>query len=282
MTNPATADWALPQPGGPDPGSDGIWRRIVAWWAEFSLQTKLLAIATLVVSLVMTGITFLALNGIQRDAVMNDTRYARDLGLLLAGNVTELVAQEQDRELANVAEKFWRSSRSVRYIFFADPDGVVYLGIPISGAATGGDGDLRLNRRLELPDELRRRPQNPLVRQHLTPQGRVTDVFVPLIRNGRYYGVLGLGVNPNETALASAALTREVTVAVFISIWVLVILGAVFNALTITRPVKELLRGVRSISLGNFQARIDLPVGGELGELLTGFNAMASLSLIHI
>ena len=276
MTTPATADWALPQPGGPDPGSDGIWRRIVAWWAEFSLQTKLLAVATLVVSLVMTGITFLALNGIQRDAVMNDTRYARDLGLLLAGNVTELVAQEQDRELANVAEKFWRSSRSVRYIFFADPDGVVYLGIPISGAATGGDGDLRLNRRLELPDELRRRPQNPLVRQHLTPQGRVTDVFVPLIRNGRYYGVLGLGVNPNETALASAALTREVTVAVFISIWVLVILGAVFNALTITRPVKELLRGVRSISLGNFQARIDLPVGGELGELLTGFNAMAS------
>ena len=276
MTNPATADWALPQPGGPEPGSEGLWRRIVAWWAEFSLQTKLLAVATLVVSLVMTGITFLALNGIQRDAVMNDTRYARDLGLLLAGNVTELVAQEQDRELANVAEKFWRSSRSVRYIFFADPDGVVYLGIPISGAAAGGDGDLRLNRRLELPDELRGRPQNPLVRQHLTPQGRVTDVFVPLIRNGRYYGVLGLGVNPNETALASAALTREVTVAVFISIWVLVILGAVFNALTITRPVKELLRGVRSISLGNFQARIDLPVGGELGELLTGFNAMAS------
>ena len=276
MTTPATADWALPKPGGPNPDSESLWQRIAAWWAEFSLQTKLLAIATLVVSLVMTGITFLALSGIQRDAVMNDTRYARDLGLLLAGNVTELVAQGQDRELADVAEKFWRSSRSVRYIFFADPDGIIYLGIPISASSSTAEGDLRLNRRLELPEELRRRPQNPLVRQHLTPQGRVTDVFVPLIRNGRYYGVLGLGVNPNETALASAALTREVTVAVFISIWVLVILGAVFNALTITRPVKELLRGVRSIALGNFNARIDLPVGGELGELLTGFNAMAS------
>ena len=276
MTTPATADWAMPKPGGPDPDSESLWQRIAAWWAEFSLQTKLLAIATLVVSLVMTGITFLALSGIQRDAVMNDTRYARDLGLLLAGNVTELVAQGQDRELADVAEKFWRSSRSVRYIFFADPDGIIYLGIPISASSSTAEGDLRLSRRLELPDELRRRPQNPLVRQHLTPQGRVTDVFVPLIRNGRYYGVLGLGVNPNETALASAALTREVTVAVFISIWVLVILGAVFNALTITRPVKELLRGVRSIALGNFNARIDLPVGGELGELLTGFNAMAS------
>jgi len=256
--------------------STSWWKRFGLWWAEFSLQTKLLAIATLVVSLMMTGITFFALNGIQRDAAMNDTRYARDLGLLLAGNVTELVDQGQDRELANVAEKFWRSSTSLRYIFFADPEGVVYLGIPISGAATGGSEDLRLSRRLELPDELQTRPQNPLVRQHLTPQGKVTDVFVPLVRNGRYLGVLALGVNPSETGLASAALTREVTVAVFISIWVLVILGAVFNALTITRPVKELLRGVRRIATGDFQTRIGLPVGGELGELLDGFNAMAS------
>ena len=270
------ADWALPPNGGPPTDDNTLWKRIAAWWAEFTLQTKLLAVATLVVSLMMTGITFFALAGIQRDAAMNDTRYARDLGLLLAGNVTELVADGQDRELANVAEKFWRSSRSVRYIFFADPEGVIYLGIPISATPNGEDGELRLNRRLELPDELRRRPQNPLVRQHLTPQGTVTDVFVPLIRSGTYYGVLGLGVNPNETALASAALTREVTVAVFISIWVLVILGAVFNALTITRPVKELLRGVRSVASGDFQARVDLPMGGELGELLTGFNAMAS------
>ena len=270
------ADWALPPNGGPPTDDKTVWKRIADWWAEFTLQTKLLAMATLVVSLMMTGITFVALAGIQRDAAMNDTRYARDLGLLLAGNVTELVADGQDRELANVAEKFWRSSRSVRYIFFADPDGVIYLGIPISATPNGEDGELRLNRRLELPDELRRRPQNPLVRQHLTPQGTVNDVFVPLIRNGTYYGVLGLGVNPNETALASAALTREVTVAVFISIWVLVILGAVFNALTITRPVKELLRGVRSVASGDFQARVELPMGGELGELLTGFNAMAS------
>ncbi|MEB3241995.1 MAG: ATP-binding protein, partial [Synechococcus sp.] len=85
-----------------------------------------------------------------------------------------------------------------------------------------------------------------------------------------------LGINPNETLIASAALTREVTVAVFISIWVLVILGSVFNALTITEPVKELLRGVRQVAGGNFEARIVLPVGGELGELLDGFNTMAS------
>ena len=250
------------------------WQRLSRWWAEFSLQTKLLAAATLVVSLVMAAICFFALNGIQADVRMSDTRFARDLGLLLSANVTPLVAEGNDRELAAVAERFWKSSRSLRYIFFADPDGVIYLGIPISGS--GGGSELLLSRRLELPADLARRPQNPLIRQHLSPDGQVTDVFVPLVSGDRYLGVLALGINPNEAALASAALSREVTVAVFISIWVLVILGAVFNALTITQPVKELLRGVRSIASGDFEARIALPVGGELGELLEGFNDMAS------
>jgi len=249
-------------------------QRLARWWAEFSLQTKLLAAATLVVSLMMTGITFFALNGIQADVRMSDTRFARDLGLLMAANVTPLVAEGNDRELAAVAERFWKSSRSLRYIFFADPEGIIYLGIPISG--TSGSSELLLSRRLELPADLTRRPQSPLIRQHLSPDGQVTDVFVPLVAGDRDLGVLALGINPNEAVLASAALSREVTVAVFISIWVLVILGAVFNALTITRPVKELLRGVRSIADGDFQARIALPVGGELGELLDGFNAMAS------
>jgi two-component system sensor histidine kinase NblS len=246
------------------------------WWAEFSLQTKLLAVATLVVSLLMTGITFIALNGIQRDARLSDTRYARDLGLLLSANVTPLVARGDDRQLAVVAEQFWRTSRSLRYIFFADADGLLYLGIPMGSGGAGGPGDQLLSRRLELPADLQKRPDNPLIRQHLTPNGQVTDVFVPIVSDDHYLGVVALGINPNETLLASAALTREVTVAVFISIWVLVMLGSVINALTITQPLKDLLRGVRSIAGGNFNTRIDLPVGGELGELLEGFNTMAS------
>ncbi len=221
---------------------------------------------------------FCGLSGYPLEAGMNDTRYARDLGLLLSGNVTELVAKNQTRELFNVAEKFWRSSRNLRYIFFTDPDGFVKLGIPVSATASESDaeGALQLTRKLKLPSELKKQPQFPLVRQHSTPQGQVTDVFVPMLWKGEYLGTLALGVTPNKKALATAALTREITVAVFISIWVLVIIGAVFNALTITRPIRELVIGVREIAKGNFKSRVDLPMSGELGELLTGFNAMAS------
>ena len=252
--------------------------KINLWWSRFNLRSKLLAFGTLVVSFIMTLITFFALSSIQKDAGMNDTRYARDLGLLLSGNVTELVAKNQTRELFNVAEKFWRSSRNLRYIFFTDPDGFVKLGIPVSATASESDaeGALQLTRKLKLPSELKKQPQFPLVRQHSTPQGQVTDVFVPMLWKGEYLGTLALGVTPNKKALATAALTREITVAVFISIWVLVIIGAGFNALTITRPIRELVIGVREIAKGNFKSRVDLPMSGELGELLTGFNAMAS------
>lgn len=133
------------------------WRQLLArWWSEFSLQTKLLAVATLVVSLLMTGITFLALNGIQRDARFSDTRYGRDLGLLLSANVTPLVAEGKDRELAEVADRFWHSSSSLRYIFFADPLGLIYLGIPIG--ANSGSSELLLSRRPAHPEESGHRP----------------------------------------------------------------------------------------------------------------------------
>ncbi len=256
----------------------GILEKIFLWWSRFNLRSKLLAIGTLVVSFIMTLITFFALSSIQKDAGMNDTRYARDLGLLLSGNVTELVANNQTRELFNVSEKFWRSSRNLRYIFFTDPDGFVKLGIPVSATNLDPEeeGDMQLTRKLQLPAELKKQPQFPLVRQHSTPQGQVTDVFVPMLWKGEYLGTLALGVTPNKKALATAALTREITVAVFISIWVLVIIGAVFNALTITRPIRELVNGVREIAKGNFKSRVDLPMSGELGELLNGFNAMAS------
>nr|AUG32800.1 multi-sensor signal transduction histidine kinase [Paulinella longichromatophora] len=249
-------------------------QRLIVWWSEYSLQTKILALATLVVSLTMTGITFVALSSIQADARINDTRFARDLGLLLSANITPLVAEGNHEELASVTARFWRSTRSLRYVFFANREGIIYLGIPMSG--TSGISDLLLSRRLELPADLEEQSQNPVVRQHLTPQGQVTDVFVPIISNDRYLGILALGINPNDAIVASANLRREVTVAVFVVIWVLVILGAVFNTLTITHPVKELLRGVRAIANGDFEARIILPVGGELGELVNGFNDMAS------
>jgi len=247
----------------------------VRWWSEFTLQTKLMAAATLVVSLIMSGLTFWAVNTIQQDARVNDTRFGSDLGLLLAANVAPLVGEDNRTELARFSRRFYGSTSSVRYMLYADANGEIFFGIPFSDSEV--QNSLTIRRRIQLPDNFAETSDLPMVRQHLTPDGEVTDVFVPLVYEGKYLGVLAIGTNPNPTVAASSHLTRDVTVAVFVSIWVMVILGAVFNALQITKPIKELVVGVKNIAKGNFQQRVDLPVGGgvELSELIASFNEMA-------
>ncbi|WAL62818.1 ATP-binding protein [Thermocoleostomius sinensis A174] len=246
---------------------------IARWWSEFTLQTRLMAAATLVVSLLMSGLTFWAVNTIQQDARLNDTRFGRDLGLLLAANVAPLVGENNRTELARFSHSFYSSTSSVRYMLYADNDGEIFFGIPFSESEV--QNSLTIRRRMQLPENYAENQEEPMVRQHITPDGEVTDVFIPLIYNGEHLGVLALGINPNPTVVTSSHLTRDVTIAVFISIWVMVILGAVFNALIITKPIKELLQGVKNIAAGNFKQRIDLPVRGELGELILNFNEMA-------
>ena len=249
-------------------------REILAhWWSEFTLQTKLMAAATLAVSLVMSGLTFWAVNTIQQDARIHDTRFGSDLGLLLSANAVPLVAEGDLSGLARFSNRFFRSTASVRYLMYADEQGNIFFGIPYSQAEV--KNSLTIERHIQLPDNYSPDSDLPFIRQHLTPNGEVTDVFVPLHHEGKYLGVLAVGINPNPTVIVSSTLTRDVTLAVFISIWAMVILGNVFNALMITRPIKELLVGVKNIAAKNFKQRIDLPLRGELGELIASFNEMA-------
>jgi two-component system, OmpR family, sensor histidine kinase NblS len=247
--------------------------QLVQWWSKINIQTRLMVVATLIVSLLMSGLTFWAANIIQQDARLNDTRYGRDLGLLLAADVAPYVAKQDYAGLAEFSRNFISRSSSIRYILYADEAGEIYYGIPFSEPQV--DSSFTLRRRIQLPENYDANLELPLARQHSTPKGLVADVFVPLSYNHTYLGVMAIGINPNPTVVASSGLTRDVTFAVFISIWILVILGGVINALTITRPIKELLQGVKSITSGNFKQRVLLPFGGELGELITSFNEMA-------
>ena len=246
---------------------------IERWWSKFTLQTRLMAAVTLIVSLLMSALTFWAVNTIQQEAQMNDNRFGRDLGLLIAANVSPLIAEGDMDEVARLTERFYRTTASVRYIIYGDEDGKIIYGIPYSEEEV--KNSLSIKRRINLPENYAANQERSMVRQHMTSNGEVTDVFVPIKQESKYFGLLAIGINPNPTVVYSSNLTRDVTIAVFISIWAMVILGAVINALTITKPIKELLKGVKNIAAGNFKQRIILPLGGELNELINSFNEMA-------
>ena len=157
------------------------------WWSEFPLQTRLMAAATLVVSLFMSGLTFWAVNTIQQDAQLSDTRFGRDLGLLLAANVAPLVAEQNLTEVARFSSRFYESTTSVRYMIYADQQGKIFFGVPYSEAEV--KNSLMIERHIELPESNFAETDLPLVRQHSTTNGEVTDVFIPLKHDGQYLGV---------------------------------------------------------------------------------------------
>ncbi|MEO1132732.1 MAG: ATP-binding protein [Cyanobacteria bacterium J06639_1] len=269
--SPTVAEDAIPE-------GSGTWlQRLGRWWKNYTrdlrLETRLLFAATLAVSLVVSSFTFWAVDTIQKDARFSDSRFGKDLALLMAANVAPLIADGQESTVAQMSKQYYQSTSSIRYMLYANPDGQIYYGIPFSSADV--KTSLTISRRIQLPENRPPLENKPLVRTHQTPQGLVTDIFVGIYENHKFLGTLGLGINPNPTQSQFSTLTRDVAIGVFMAVWVIAILGSVFNALTITQPIKELVTGVQGISAGNFQQRIKLPFGGELGQLVSNFNEMA-------
>jgi two-component system sensor histidine kinase NblS len=64
----------------------------------------------------------------------------------------------------------------------------IFFGIPFSESEV--QNSLTIQRRIELPENYAKNSEFPMVRQHLTPDGEVTDVFVPLMHDGKYLGRL--------------------------------------------------------------------------------------------
>ena len=247
------------------------------WWRKVTqnlrLETRLLFVATLAVSMVVSSFTFWAVSNVQQDAQFNETRFGRDLSLLLAANVSPWIADNQIERVAQLSKQYYESTTSIRYLLYADPNGDIYYGIPYSTQEV--KTSLTLTRRLQLPHNRPPAEDEALVRTHVTPGGKVTDIFVGIYHEDQFLGTLALGINPNPTLVRSSQLARDVSIGVFVAVWVLAILGSVINALTITQPIKELVEGVKGIATGNFRQRITLPFGGELAQLIDSFNEMA-------
>lgn len=79
----------------------------------------------------MSGLTFWAVNTIQQDARLNDTRFGRDLGVLLASNVAPLIAEDRLTEVAQFSQRFYSSTSNVRYMLYADEGGKIFLVFPL-------------------------------------------------------------------------------------------------------------------------------------------------------
>ena len=243
------------------------------WWSDITLQTRLMAMTTLMVSLLMSSLTFWTLTNIQQETRLVDNRFGKDLSLLLAVNITPILEGNNYLQLQQFIEHFYLSTSSIRYILVFNAEGQIYYSIPFSSETVVNLFSLSDYECLR--SEIYYFSNTPIVNTPNHLEGEIIDIIIPLNKEKKLLGVLNIGINSNPTLTTSSQLKRDVSVAVFVSIWLMVILGAAFNAFTITKPIRELLTGVKNIASGDFHQRISLPFGGELGALIFNFNEMA-------
>ncbi|HEV8385301.1 MAG TPA: ATP-binding protein, partial [Candidatus Acidoferrales bacterium] len=101
---------------------------------------------------------------------------------------------------------------------------------------------------------------------HAIPlRGPAGDLLGVLLVASSRRGIVVLGSFIRSTALLVAG--AGIILGVLLSWWA---------SARITRPVQQLASGAREVAAGNWQARVDVPAGGEIAELARAFNRMTS------
>ena len=69
------------------------------FWLNFKLQTQLILLATSIISVSISVLTYWAIETIQEETRINDTRFANDIGSLLGANITSLINDNNFQEI---------------------------------------------------------------------------------------------------------------------------------------------------------------------------------------
>jgi len=102
------------------------------------------------------------------------------------------------------------------------------------------------------------------------------DIGFPVVLGGKkQVGEIHLGVS--KSALEEASRKIQFTVVFISAIFLIIgIIGSVFFSNLITRPVGNLVKGVKKVAAGNFDVQIRKSSSDEIGLLTLAFNEMTS------
>nr|YP_009511191.1 drug sensory protein A [Gracilariopsis longissima]AXI97068.1 drug sensory protein A [Gracilariopsis longissima]UAD88984.1 drug sensory protein A [Gracilariopsis longissima] len=239
---------------------------------DLKLKTRLMIFVTLIISIIMSSLTFWSLSMIQEDSIISDRRFCKDLAILLASNIIDLIDTNSQKDLASFVEKIYLSTASIRYILIFDQNGSLFLGLPIYN--TKVQSALQLHQNLLQLETQEFLFDTPLINSSKLLNNNIVDIVIPLNKAGKILGSLDLGIDLQIT-LSSSRLIRDLSIFIFVSVWLMVSIGVVFNTLAIKEPIRQLLLGIQNIAVGNFTQRINLPINGELETLIISFNEMA-------
>jgi two-component system sensor histidine kinase NblS len=246
--------------------------KIWQWWLSINWKTRSISLLILVVSVLMSTLAFVLLIYLQNELTEISVRFFRDFSSLLAYTIAPLIYSNSKADLISLIEQIYLNNSTIDYLNLFNAEGGQLLAFPMDSSFFKYFNDLSFDvldsRNLILLSNL------PLLNLSIDLAHGVTHCFIPLVTENIVVGFLQLGLSFNSSTLYLTKLFQSVSLLTFISVWLIFILGIAFNFFIIMSPMKDLLRGIRSILSGNFDYRIETFVRGELGDVIISFNTM--------
>lgn len=231
---------------------------------KISLRLKILLFTVLLLILVTFSIGYFIKNEVQKsirkEIKLRGIAIARNLAL----NSEDPLVLGDDLYLKQLVTDA-KENEGVRYTLIVDREGIIR-----AADSTG------------LWNTEYAPPQGVNLLSGKEPESRATiykgeallDIAFPVILGGKKkVGEIHLGVS--KRALDVAARKIQFTVISISCIFVIIgIIGSVLFANLITRPVKNLVKGVKSVADGNFDVQVKRTSSDEIGMLTIAFNEM--------
>lgn len=218
-------------------------------WINVKLQTQIILAITVFISIFVSSIASWPVTTMQEQVNVYNNRLANDMNSLLSANIVSLLENKKRGEILAFCERFYENIPTIRYILFIDDSGQ-YYGIPYN--------------------------YNEIFSLNETAEKDLTITKKKLLNasNETYYGTLIIGNTRNPNILNDLLFTNEISFAFFLIFWFVLILGSVFNRITIIGPLLELSQSLKNIIEGNFSKRLKWNFNGELRELCSNYNEM--------
>lgn len=245
---------------------------IKQWWFNIKVKARLTVFITLFISLIISGFIFWSLTFVQKNSILINNRFCKDLGNLFISKILDNIQFNDEQKLVNILEEMYLKISSLKYIVFFRVDGSLLFSVPAYGKQLNSILDLHPNLFEEKSQDFLF--NTLLVKSQYLLHDNITQVIVPLVKNGKKLGSIDLGINLNIYNHLSSSFIYQISIFIFICIWLIVIMAFIFNSFKIIKPMKELLVGIQNISLGKFNQRIQLMFDSEFYELIRSFNDM--------
>ena len=219
-------------------------------WINFKLQTKIIFVTTILISLLVSSIVSWSVTAIEEQMNTNNRRFTTDINSLLGANIIYLFQENKTSEILSFCERFYENTPNIRYILFIDNFANSYS-IPYNFSEIF--------------------PKSSNSTTNLTN----TKERLTLQLNNRTIGFLLVGNKVNPNILNNSLITKEITLSIFILFWIVLFLSIIFNRVGVLLPLTELSMGFKSIAEGDFSKRIKISFPGDFNYIIPNFNEMA-------